>query len=180
MPQRHRARKAAASTDTATNYCSFCAKSEHEVRKLIAGPTVFICDECVDLSYGMVHDIPEPPSLKERLQQHREKKEKRVIRQEIGCCIITSQGGVRTVGITLGTDEARATHPLYPASARALAHSLRAMAEAVETEPKEKWPGEDPAKAFLRYIVEVSEGKTEWKHVDDAEISNKLQETKSP
>ena len=28
-------------------YCSFCGKSQHEVRKLIAGPTVFICDECV-------------------------------------------------------------------------------------------------------------------------------------
>jgi hypothetical protein len=34
---------------SATLYCSFCGKSQHEVRKLIAGPTVFICDECVDL-----------------------------------------------------------------------------------------------------------------------------------
>jgi predicted acylesterase/phospholipase RssA len=32
-----------------TLYCSFCGKSQHEVRKLIAGPTVFICDECVAL-----------------------------------------------------------------------------------------------------------------------------------
>lgn len=32
-----------------TIYCSFCNKSQHEVRKIIAGPTVFICDECVDL-----------------------------------------------------------------------------------------------------------------------------------
>ena len=30
-------------------YCSFCGKSQHEVRKLIAGPSVFICDECIDL-----------------------------------------------------------------------------------------------------------------------------------
>ena len=30
-------------------YCSFCGKSQNEVRKLIAGPTVFICDECVEL-----------------------------------------------------------------------------------------------------------------------------------
>jgi len=30
-------------------YCSFCGKSQHEVRKLIAGPSVYICDECVDL-----------------------------------------------------------------------------------------------------------------------------------
>ena len=32
-----------------TLYCSFCGKSQHEVRKLIAGPTIFICDECVSL-----------------------------------------------------------------------------------------------------------------------------------
>ena len=32
-----------------TPYCSFCGKSQHEVRKLIAGPTVFICDGCVEL-----------------------------------------------------------------------------------------------------------------------------------
>ena len=32
-----------------TLYCSFCRKSQREVRKLIAGPTVFICDECVEL-----------------------------------------------------------------------------------------------------------------------------------
>ena len=33
-----------------TLYCLFCGKSQHEVRKLIAGPTVFFCDECVELS----------------------------------------------------------------------------------------------------------------------------------
>ena len=38
-------------------YCSFCGKSQHEVRKLIAGPTVFICDECVELCMnGMDRD----------------------------------------------------------------------------------------------------------------------------
>lgn len=36
-------------SEKGTLYCSFCGKSQHEVRKLIAGPTVFICDECVDL-----------------------------------------------------------------------------------------------------------------------------------
>jgi ClpX C4-type zinc finger len=33
-------------------YCSFCGKSQHQVPKLIAGPTVFICDECVELLHG--------------------------------------------------------------------------------------------------------------------------------
>jgi len=37
-----------------TRYCSFCGKSEHEVRKLIAGPTVFICDECVVLCMDII------------------------------------------------------------------------------------------------------------------------------
>ena len=37
-------------------YCSFCGKSQHEVRKLIAGPSVFICDECIDLSNDIIRD----------------------------------------------------------------------------------------------------------------------------
>ena len=37
-----------------TLYCSFCGKSQHEVRKLIAGPTVFICDECVELCVNFI------------------------------------------------------------------------------------------------------------------------------
>lgn len=39
-----------------TLYCSFCGKSEHEVRKLIAGPSVFICDECVDLCNDIMRE----------------------------------------------------------------------------------------------------------------------------
>jgi len=39
-----------------TLHCSFCAKSQHEVRKLIAGPWVYICDECVDLCVDIVRD----------------------------------------------------------------------------------------------------------------------------
>ncbi len=37
-------------------YCSFCSKSQHEVRKLIAGPSVFICDECIDLCNEIIRD----------------------------------------------------------------------------------------------------------------------------
>ena len=37
-------------------YCSFCGKSQHEVRKLIAGPTVFICDECVELCMDLIKE----------------------------------------------------------------------------------------------------------------------------
>lgn len=41
-------------TDDDTLYCSFCGKSQHDVKKLIAGPTVFICDECVALCATIV------------------------------------------------------------------------------------------------------------------------------
>ena len=37
-------------------YCSFCGKSQHEVRKLIAGPSVFICDECIELCNDIIRE----------------------------------------------------------------------------------------------------------------------------
>jgi len=64
-------------------YCSFCGKSQHEVRKLIAGPSVFICDECVDLcndiireeiqestSEGASDHLPTPQEISEILDQY--------------------------------------------------------------------------------------------------------------
>mgnify|MGYP006190219911 CR=1 FL=1 len=47
--------KKAASGEKAL-YCSFCGKSQHEVKKLIAGPSVFICDECIDLCNDIIRD----------------------------------------------------------------------------------------------------------------------------
>lgn len=44
------------STGEKTLYCSFCGKSQHEVKKLIAGPSVFICDECIDLCNDIIRD----------------------------------------------------------------------------------------------------------------------------
>ena len=44
------------STSEKTLYCSFCGKSQHEVKKLIAGPSVFICDECIDLCNEIIRD----------------------------------------------------------------------------------------------------------------------------
>ena len=41
---------------SSTLYCSFCGKSQHEVRKLIAGPTVFICDECIELCMDIIRE----------------------------------------------------------------------------------------------------------------------------
>ncbi len=47
-----------------TLYCSFCGKSQHEVRKLIAGPTVFICDECVELCMDIIREESKGAALR--------------------------------------------------------------------------------------------------------------------
>ncbi len=64
-------------------YCSFCGKSQHEVRKLIAGPSVFVCDECVDLCNDIIREeiqdkesdstarkLPIPEEIKETLDEY--------------------------------------------------------------------------------------------------------------
>jgi len=57
-------------------YCSFCGKSQHEVRKLIAGPSVFVCDECVELCNDIireeVHDSPEAGAGKSKFPKPHE------------------------------------------------------------------------------------------------------------
>lgn len=63
-------------------YCSFCGKSQHEVRKLIAGPSVFICDECVELCNDIIREemqeksttggskLPKPKEIDEVLDEY--------------------------------------------------------------------------------------------------------------
>jgi ATP-dependent Clp protease ATP-binding subunit ClpX len=73
--------KVAGSDSKATLYCSFCGKSQHEVRKLIAGPTVFICDECVELCKDIIHEerssltklrdgVPTPKDIRKILDEY--------------------------------------------------------------------------------------------------------------
>ena len=76
--------KKAASSEKAL-YCSFCGKSQHEVKKLIAGPSVFICDECIELCNDIIRDevaaeaeqsrpaksdLPTPSEIKTTLDQY--------------------------------------------------------------------------------------------------------------
>ena len=50
------------SSSEKTLYCSFCGKSQHEVKKLIAGPSVFVCDECIELCNEIIRDeLPATP-----------------------------------------------------------------------------------------------------------------------
>ncbi|WP_404711346.1 ATP-dependent Clp protease ATP-binding subunit ClpX [Sphingomonas sp. MMS24-J13] len=77
-----------------TLYCSFCGKSQHEVRKLIAGPTVFICDECVELCNDIIREetkatfvnrkdggVPTPQDINQHLDDYviGQKRAKRVL-----------------------------------------------------------------------------------------------------
>ncbi len=58
--------KASGGDSKNTLYCSFCGKSQHEVRKLIAGPTVFICDECVELCMDIIREEHKTTFVKSR------------------------------------------------------------------------------------------------------------------
>jgi ATP-dependent Clp protease ATP-binding subunit ClpX len=58
--------KTTAAEGKSTLYCSFCGKSQHEVRKLIAGPTVFICDECVELCMDIIREESKTTLVKSR------------------------------------------------------------------------------------------------------------------
>ncbi len=58
--------KSGGSDSKNTLYCSFCGKSQHEVRKLIAGPTVFICDECVELCMDIIREEHKSTLVKSR------------------------------------------------------------------------------------------------------------------
>src|ERR671915_493817 len=58
--------KSSGSDSKNTLYCSFCGKSQHEVRKLIAGPTVFICDECVELCMDIIREENKTSMVKSR------------------------------------------------------------------------------------------------------------------
>ena len=76
--------KKGSSSSEKTLYCSFCGKSQHEVKKLIAGPSVFICDECIDLCNDIIReevpadaapvgskgDLPTPSDIKANLDNY--------------------------------------------------------------------------------------------------------------
>jgi len=77
----------ATGNNTGTLYCSFCGKSQREVKKLIAGPSVYICDECIDLCNDIIHEdtskeaggaakkpavdsLPKPEEIKKHLDDY--------------------------------------------------------------------------------------------------------------
>src|SRR6186997_1188636 len=75
--------KTTGGSNTGTLYCSFCGKSQKEVKKLIAGPSVYICDECIDLCNDIISEerereedkkktfkVPKPVDIKSYLDDY--------------------------------------------------------------------------------------------------------------
>ena len=94
-----------------TLYCSFCGKSQHDVRKLIAGPGVYICDECVDLCTDIVDD-PEHDEKMLRLMQGDEASARAMPTEELVYYVERGKKGVERNRLALHCIERRlAMHP---------------------------------------------------------------------
>jgi len=108
-----------------TLYCSFCGKSQHEVRKLIAGPTAFICDECVDLCTGVVE--PDEDAELFRLMKGSEENGRRAYQdllelvrrmstEELAHYVVRSRKGVERNRVALRDIESKLATPDHDAS----------------------------------------------------------------
>ena len=97
-------------------YCSFCGKSQHEVRKLIAGPSVFVCDECVELCTDIIrdevsssdessaeHKLPTPSEIFEHLEEYviGQRAAKRILSVAVYNHYKRINAGVQTDGVEL-------------------------------------------------------------------------------
>jgi ATP-dependent Clp protease ATP-binding subunit ClpX len=78
-------------------YCSFCGKSQHEVRKLIAGPSVFVCDECVELCNDIIRE-----ELEDRAEKSRDKLPKPTeIKQVLDSYVIGQERAKRVLAVAV-------------------------------------------------------------------------------
>ena len=99
-------------------YCSFCGKSQHEVKKLIAGPSVFICDECIELCNDIIRDevptespaaksaksdLPVPAEIKASLDQYVIGQE--VAKRTLSVAVYNHYKRLKHMGANAGKDE---------------------------------------------------------------------------
>ena len=91
-----------------TLYCSFCGKSQHEVKKLIAGPSVFICDECIDLCNEIIRD--ELPSGDETREARGDLPTPSEIKSNLDNYVIGQEAAKRTLSVAVYNHYKRLRH----------------------------------------------------------------------
>ncbi|MEY2952374.1 MAG: hypothetical protein RLZZ401_461, partial [Pseudomonadota bacterium] len=91
-----------------TLYCSFCGKSQHEVKKLIAGPSVFICDECIDLCNDIIRD--ELPAAGETREERSELPTPAEIKTNLDHYVIGQERAKRTLAVAVYNHYKRLRH----------------------------------------------------------------------
>ena len=91
-----------------TLYCSFCGKSQHEVKKLIAGPSVFICDECIDLCNDIIRD--ELPALEDATKERSELPTPSEIKANLDNYVIGQEPAKRALSVAVYNHYKRLKH----------------------------------------------------------------------
>jgi ATP-dependent Clp protease ATP-binding subunit ClpX len=91
-----------------TLYCSFCGKSQHEVKKLIAGPSVFICDECIDLCNEIIRD--ELPALDEAKSERGDLPTPSEIKATLDAYVIGQEAAKRMLAVAVYSHYKRLRH----------------------------------------------------------------------
>ncbi|MBU6225346.1 MAG: ATP-dependent Clp protease ATP-binding subunit ClpX [Burkholderiales bacterium] len=91
-----------------TLYCSFCGKSQHEVKKLIAGPSVFICDECIDLCNDIIRD--EIPALEDATKDRNELPTPSEIKANLDNYVIGQEPAKRALSVAVYNHYKRLKH----------------------------------------------------------------------
>src|ERR1041384_2923749 len=89
-------------------YCSFCGKSQHEVKKLIAGPSVFICDECIDLCNDIIRD--ELPAAEETREGRGDLPAPAEIKANLDNYVIGQEVAKRTLAVAVYNHYKRLRH----------------------------------------------------------------------
>ena len=96
------------SSSEKTLYCSFCGKSQHEVKKLIAGPSVFICDECIDLCNDIIRD--ELPAATENSDARSDLPTPLDIKSTLDSYVIGQEPAKRTLAVAVYNHYKRLRH----------------------------------------------------------------------